>query len=222
MRMKIICVIPAFNEEKNIEKVVGGVRPLVDEIVVVDDCSIDRTGELAAARGATVLRHIINRDQGAALRTGNEYALANGADVIVHFDADGQFAAEEIKDVVAPIINGEADIVFGSRFLGKKSEIPRFKENVLFPLARIVNRFVLGINTTDPQSGFRAMSRKAAEQIIIEHRGRAHCSEILHKSFKQNLRVKEVPMTVVYHKFGLKLSDGLNILEDLFLAKLLD
>lgn len=220
--MNIYCIIPALNEEKTIAGVINGVKPFVSRVVVVDDCSADRTAELAAGQGAVVLRHIINRDQGAALRTGTEYALKNGAEIIVHFDGDGQFSAEEIKDVIAPITNGEADIVFGSRFLGKKSKMPRFKEKVLFPLARMVNYFVLGINTTDPQSGFRAMSKKTAEQIVIEHRGKAHCSEILHKAFKYNLRVKEVPMTVIYRRFGLKLSDGFRILKDLFLARLIN
>src|SRR5574344_520093 len=110
--MKVFCVIPAWNEEQNIGEVLEKLGAFVDEIVVVDDCSRDQTGLVAKKYGATVLRHPINRGQGAALQTGNSYALKNGADIIVHFDADNQFSAEEIPAVIAPLIAEEADIVF--------------------------------------------------------------------------------------------------------------
>lgn len=114
--MKISCVIPAYNEAKNIELVISKVKPLVDELIVIDDCSTDNTFELASQAGVTVLRHIINRGQGAALQTGNDYALAHGTDIIVHFDADDQFSAAEIKDVVRPILDNKADAVWFSFF----------------------------------------------------------------------------------------------------------
>lgn len=117
--MKIACVIPAYNEAKNIGPVLKKVLPLVDELIVVDDCSSDETNLIAKKYPVTVIRHPINRGQGAALQTGNEYALKNGADIILHFDADNQFKAEEIPIVLAPLIAGEAEAVFGSRFLGK-------------------------------------------------------------------------------------------------------
>src|SRR5574344_1308743 len=97
--MKVFCVIPAWNEEQNIGEVLEKLGAFVDEIVVVDDCSRDQTGLVAKKYGATVLRHPINRGQGAALQTGNSYALKNGA-----------------------------DIIFRSRFLGKKANLPFFKK----------------------------------------------------------------------------------------------
>jgi len=220
--MKIFCIIPAYNEEKNINQVIAKVKPLVDKIVIVDDGSTDKTRELAKTQGAKVLSHIINRGQGAALATGNQYALANGADIIIHFDADGQFLPEEIKDVIAPLQSGQADIVFGSRFLGKESNMPKFKKYVIIPLAHLVNKIFIGETLTDPQSGFRALTRGGAKKIKIEQDGMAHNSEIISQAFSHKLRIKEVPITVIYHNFGQRLSGGFKIIKDLILARLIN
>lgn len=219
--MRIICVIPAFNEAETIAKVVNSVKPYAEKIVVIDDCSNDKTGLLAENEGAFVLRHIINRGQGAALQTGDEYALLEGAEIIVHFDADGQFIAEEIKNIAKPIIQGEADAVFGSRFLSKKSDIPFLKKNIIIPLARLINKIFLDINLTDPQSGFRALSAEVAKNMKIEHAGMAHCSEILNKVIKAKYRIKEVPITVIYNNFGQRFSGGIKILKELFIGALI-
>jgi glycosyltransferase involved in cell wall biosynthesis len=213
--MKITCVIPAYNESKNINKVLDKVSPLVDEVIVVDDCSADNTYELVKLTKAIALRHPINRGQGAALQTGDEYALAHGADIIVHFDADDQFKAEEIKDLIVPIINGQADAVFGSRFLGS-ANFPFTKRVIIMPLARLINR-LFGIKMSDPQSGFRALNRTTLEKIKIENRGMAHCSEILYKTFKTKARVIEVPITVTYHEFGQSFGGGFKIIKDLLI-----
>lgn len=218
--MKIACVIPAWNEEKNIVKVINGVRPFVQEIIVINDRSQDKTGYLAKQAGAKLINHCINRGQGAALASGNEYALYLGADIIVHFDGDDQFLATEIMDMVKPIIENRADIVFGSRFLGKKTNFPFFKKYVIYPLAQMFSRIVLGIKLSDPQNGFRAMTAETARKIKIANRGMAHNSEIQTKAFAHKLRLVEVPITVIYHNFGQKLSGGLKIIKDLFIYKL--
>ncbi len=219
---KVFCIIPAYNEEETIGEVVREVKPLVDEVVVVDDGSQDQTAVLARTAGATVLRHLLNRGQGAALATGNKYALSRGAEIIVHFDADGQFRAEEISAMVAPIVRGEAEIVFGSRFLEKKSNLPWAKKNIILPLARLVNFVFLGIRLSDPQSGFRVLSSSAAQQIDITQDRMAHCSEIMSQAFRLKLRIKEVPITVFYRDFGQRFSGGLRILRDLFLGRILN
>lgn len=225
--MKIFCIIPAYNEEKTIIDVIKKVITVVENIVVVDDCSTDKTFELASKTEAVVLKHVLNRGQGAALETGDQFALRNGADVVVHFDADGQFLYNEILDILEPIQKEEVDIVFGSRFLSKKTKMPFIKENILFPIARKIN-YILGIRTSDPQSGFRALNRKALETIRIVNDGSAHCSEILSKAFKSNLKIKEVPITVVYKEYGQGLlggkgrgKGGLAIIKDLILSKFL-
>lgn len=226
---KIYCIIPAFNEAGVIAKVIEGVKPFVTQVVVIDDCSSDNTSEEARKTGVKVLRHVINRGQGAALQTGNEYALKYGADIIVHFDADGQFMASDIKEAVLLIANDEAEVVLGSRFLGKESNMPWTKRYLIMPIARLVNKILFQSNLSDPQNGFRVLSRVAAEKIIINNDGSAHCNEILHKIFHYKLRVKEIPITVVYNEFGQTLfggkgrgKGGFRIIKDLFLSFLID
>ncbi len=219
--MKKICVIPAYNEEEHIATVIERVRPFVEQIVVVNDCSRDQTAAIATEAGATVISHPINRGQGAALQTGNEYALKQGADIIIHFDADNQFQAEEIPDMIRPLETGVAEAVLGSRFLNKKSNLPAFKRQVIMPLGRLVNRLFFNIKLSDPQSGFRALSRQAVEQIKIENDGMAHCSEILHQLFAKKIKTVEVPITVTYHEFGQKLGGGFRIIKDLLIRKII-
>ncbi len=221
--MTIFCIIPAYNESKNIAQTVTSVLSYVDKVIIVDDCSQDKTIEEVGKinnEKIKILRHPINLGQGAALQTGNNYALRNGADIIVHFDADGQFLAEEISQVIEPIKNGEADIVFGSRFLNIKSDIPAFKKNIIMPLAKLFNFIFFGIKTSDPQSGFRAMTKEVAEKIKIENNRMAHCTEILAKAHKYKFRIKEVPITVLYKEFGQKFSGGFRIIKDLFFRKI--
>lgn len=217
--MIIACVIPAWNEEKYITRVIEKVKPLVNMVIVVDDCSQDKTYELAKQQEVIVLKHPINRGQGAALQTGSDYALQAGADVIVHFDADDQFSADEIKEIVKPIINEEADVVFGSRFLGKSSNLPAIKKYILLPLGRLVNS-LFGVKTSDPQSGFRAYSKKVAQSFRIENNNMAHCSEILIKLSQGPWKIKEVPITVIYHEYGQNFSGGIRIIKDLIIHKI--
>ncbi|MFW5888659.1 MAG: glycosyltransferase family 2 protein, partial [Patescibacteria group bacterium] len=232
--MKIFCVIPAYNEERNIKKVLENVIKYVDEAVVVDDRSQDNTSrEVRKAqidhkcskdlhqKKITLIRHPINRGQGAALQTGNSYSLARGADIIVHFDADGQFLAEEIPDLIKPIMEEKVDACFGSRFLGKRSNLPLLKEKLILPMGKIVNRLFFKIKTTDPQNGFRALSRQATLKIKIEQDKMAHCSEILHKAHKEKLRIKEVPITVIYHEYGQNFSGGVRIIKDIIIKRLI-
>jgi polyprenyl-phospho-N-acetylgalactosaminyl synthase len=219
--MKIFCVIPALNEEKTIAIVLDSVKKFVNNIVVVDDGSSDNTAKIARENNAHVIVHIINRGQGAALQTGNEYALSQGADIIVHFDADGQFLASEIDNIIEPLLSNKTDIVFGSRFLEIKSKIPFFKEKILMPAARTFNRFFLNVCLSDPQCGFRAMTAKAAKLITINNDGMAHCSEIIFKAFKFNLKIREAPVTVIYHRYGQGMAGGINIIKDIFLKSLL-
>jgi len=217
--MKLFCVIPAFNEAKTIVEVIKSVKPFADRVIIVDDGSADKTFELAKAQGVVALRHAINRGQGAALETGNRYALKKGAELIVHFDADGQFLAGEIKELTELIKSGRADIVFGSRFLGRESNMPAFKKLVIMPLARLMNRILFGADLSDPQCGFRAMNAKAAREIRITSDGMAHCSEIIGKAFRSGLKIKEAPITVVYREFGQNMSGGIRILKDLIYSK---
>ena len=202
--MKIFIIIPAWNEEERIAVVLEQLCALDYKIIVVDDGSSDQTYKIASSYPVTLLRH-----------------KARGADIIVHFDADGQFLVDEIKDVVQPILDNQADIVFGSRFLDKKSEIPWLKEKIYFPIGRIINRVLFGIKSSDPQSGFRAMTGQTARKIRIEQDDFSHCTEIMAKAFEYKLRIKEVPITVVYHRFGQNLAGGIKIVKDLLFSKII-
>lgn len=219
--MNTFIIIPAWNEEERIAVILEQLRVLDYKIVVVDDGSSDQTYKVVSRYPVALLRHKINRIQGAALQTGNDYALSRGADIIVHFDADGQFLVKEIPDIIKPILDNQADIVFGSRFLGKKSDIPWLKEKIYFPIAKIINRILFGIKSSDPQSGFRAMNRATAQKIRIEQDDFSHCTEIMAKAFEYKLRIKEVPITVVYHRFGQNLAGGIKIVKDLLFSKII-
>lgn len=221
--MKIFCVIPAYQEENNIKKVINEVLDLVDFLIIVDDGSSDQTYQVAneiISDKLKVLQHPINLGQGAALQTGNEYALKKGADIIVHFDADGQFLSQEIKKLVTVLIEEDLDIVFGSRFLEIKSDLPPLKKNLIMPLARIFNRLFFGIKTSDPQSGFRVFKARVASEIEIENNRMAHCTEILAKVHQKKLKMKELAITVLYSEFGQKFSGSFKIIKDLFFKKI--
>lgn len=202
VRENLFVVVPAYNEGPCLANVVGELREHYPHVVVVDDGSSDNTFEVAT-RGATyVLRHVINRGQGAAIQTGVEFALRHGAQFIVTFDADGQHRVEDIPAVLEPIWRGDCEIVLGSRFLGAAEDIPpmrrlTLKAAVLF--TRVVNR----VELTDAHNGFRAFSRRAAEHIHITLDRMAHASELIDQIRRSGLPVHEVPVRVRYTPYSL-------------------
>lgn len=203
MAQKIFIVIPAYNEEKTISDVVAGLKKEgYKNIIVVDDCSRDKTAERAKKAGATVLGHIINRGQGASLRTGMDYSLKQGAGIIVNFDADGQHNPKEVKNIIKPVIKGEAGVALGSRFLNKKSNVPLAKKIVL-KLGVLFTFIFSGIWLTDTHNGFRAFSRKAAQRIEIKQDRMEHASEIIDQIKREKIRYKEVPVTIRYTPYSM-------------------
>jgi polyprenyl-phospho-N-acetylgalactosaminyl synthase len=222
--MKVIAVIPAYQEAARIAKTVEAVRPYVDGIVVVDDGSEDGTVEAAREVDVAVLRHRVNRGQGAALRTGNEAALRLGADIIVHVDADGQHDPSFIPALVEPIRGSQSDIVFGSRFLGTVPEGMPMSRRGLLLAARTFNALLMGIprRVTDPQSGMRAMTADAARAVDFRQDRMAHCSEILRLATRSSFRWCEVPVRIRYTaeslSKGQKSTDAFKIAWQLFLG----
>ncbi|MDA2921756.1 glycosyltransferase family 2 protein [Patescibacteria group bacterium AH-259-L07] len=218
--MKIIIIIPAYNEENNIGAVLTELSQYPYHILVVDDGSTDTTADIVRTfPRVKLVQHMINRGMGAALQTGNEAALRLGVDIIVHFDADGQMLASEIEAMIGLITKGKADITLGSRFLSKKSNIPFFKEYFILKPARLVNWFFTGLWLTDAHSGWRAFTRDVAEKFQIKQDRMAHNTEIVHAINKFKLRYKEIPVTVVYNEFGQGVAGGLRIVKDLILSK---
>jgi glycosyltransferase involved in cell wall biosynthesis len=216
----IAAIIPAYNEEKRIGNVLEQVSPFVDEIIVIDDASSDGTVDAARRSGcAHILRHAINRGQGAALQTGAEYALLLGADILVHFDADGQMKASEIPRLIEPLQKGEADIVLGSRFLGSAIDMPLTRRWTL-TLSKLFTRMMSGVVVTDATCGFRALSRQAAEMAAFRLDRRAHASEVYDLIHIHKLRYREVPVTITYTKEtlekGMSFSDSFHLLREFF------
>jgi len=208
--MKTWIVIPAYNEGPKLAEVIRGVRGYADELVVIDDGSVDNTGEIAQAEGVYVLTHRINRGQGAALATGIEFALRNGANAIVTFDSDGQHSAEDVPKMIAPITSGEAEAVLGSRFLKNTHNTPTVRKYVL-KAGLLFTRILSRIKVTDTHNGFRALSRKAAEQIEIRQDRMAHGSEILDQISKKKIKFVERPVTITYTDYSrAKGQDNLN------------
>ena len=205
--MKVIAVLPAYNEAAVISDVIARLNAFVDRVVVVDDGSSDSTGDLAKRAGAFVVRHLINRGQGAALETGTRLALDFGADVIIHFDADGQHDSKDIAAMIAPITERQMDVVLGSRFLGKAVSFPIGRRLILH-LGILFTCFFSGLKLTDVHNGFRAFSRAAAMQISLTHDGMAHASEILDIIADKNLRYVEVPVTIHYTAYSLGRGQG--------------
>lgn len=194
--MNIIALIPAYNEEKTIERAVNDVKAHVDTVVVIDDGSHDQTGQYAEKAGAVVVSHPENRGVGAAVKTGMERGLELGADILVSIDADGQFDADDIPRLLAPILCDEADFVTGSRFLLENPAMPRVKRmgNTLFTW--LVN-VLTHSSFTDTQCGFRALSREAALRITL-FGDFTYTQETFLDLVSKKMRMKEIPVKVAY------------------------
>jgi len=200
-RQNVFVVIAAYNEGPAIESVVGEVTALYPNVVVVDDGSSDDTFAGARKCRVHVLRHLINRGQGAALQTGIDYALKRGARYVVTFDADGQHRVEDVGATVSPIYRGEYDICLGSRFLGRAVDMP-MKRRLALRAAVLFTRIVSRVKVTDTHNGLRAFSRRAAERINLTLDRMAHASEIIDSVRQSGLPYCEVPVQVRYTKYS--------------------
>ena len=212
-------VIAAYNEAVIIGRVVTEVRRAGYPVVVVDDGSKDTTAQVAKSSGATVIQHPFNLGQGAALQSGIDLALANGAEVIVTFDADGQHGAADISRLAEALAEENADFVLGSRFLEASSNIPRLRR-LLLKAATVFTRITTGLRLTDAHNGLRAMTRRGAGAIRLRQNRMAHASELLDQIGASGLHYVERPVTVHYSAYsiakGQKTSDSVVILLDLF------
>ena len=209
--MKLSIVIPAYNEASTIGEVIQQVLSLdppdiQKEIIVVDDGSSDRTGEIARSKGAIVVRHLMNRGVGGALGTGIEAALRWGADIVVTCDADGQHSPADIIRVIEPVQKGVADMVIGSRML-ESSGMP-WTRRMANRLANLVTSVLFGIWTTDSQSGLRAFSRFAVERVQITANRYEALSEIVAEIDQHHLRLEEVPIRAIYTEYSLSKGQG--------------
>jgi len=196
--MNVIAVIPAYNEEIAIGSVVLKTKPHVDTVFVVDDGSCDETAAIAEAAGAVVMRHEMNGGYGAALKSCFEIAKKTNTDAMIILDADGQHNPNDIARLIEPILNNEADIVIGSRFICNiQNNVPAYRKVGMKIIDSIANKD-MKTKVSDTQSGFRAYSKKAVFSICISELGMGAGAEILIDASSKKLRIAEVPISVRY------------------------
>ena len=196
--MKIIVGIPAFNEEKNIAKIITRLNKITDYIVVCNDGSTDLTSEIAQKMGAVVINHKKNLGYGGAIRSIFLKSREMDGDILVTFDADGQHRIEDIEHVINPIINNQADLVIGSRFLDdSEKEVPQYRKVGIKVITKITN-VSLNQKLTDSQSGFRAYSKKVLNELSPSELGMGISTEILIKASSKNFKILEVPIKILY------------------------
>ena len=195
--MKITVGIPAYNEEKNIAKIIVELKKVADQIIVCDDGSTDSTSMIAEALGAIVIKHSKNLGYGAAIRSIFNKAKEYNNDALVTFDADGQHNVNDISGVVDPILNNKADVVIGSRFLKNSKEVPEYRKFGIKLITKVTN-LSLKESLTDSQSGFRAYSKKVLEKLNLTDKGMGVSTEILIKSNNYGFSIGEVPIGISY------------------------
>ena len=197
---KIVAVIPAYNEEDALADVIAKTFNHVDDVIVIDDGSIDRTAEIAREAGARVISHSINLGKGEALKSG--FKAIEDDSIIVTIDGDGQHNPDEIPKLVKPIIEDDADLVNGSRYMnGPEENTPAYRR-VGQKVLDIATNISAGINVTDSQSGFRAFSNKSRDVFRFKDTGFGIESEMLVDAAEAGLKIVEVPITVRYDVDG--------------------
>ncbi len=196
----VFLVVPAYNEEKHVEKVLTDIAGLGYNIILVNDGSPDNTLKISREvqkkypHQIHIVSHLINRGLGAALKTGMTVALKYNAKYIITFDADGQHNFEDISKVIKPLKSGKVDAVIGSRIFEDMPASKRFANRVMNLLTFIFYR----VKVKDSQSGLRAFSAIAASEIDVVSSGYGVSSEFIKEIKENNILFDEVPITTIY------------------------
>ena len=200
--MKVVAVVPAYNEASHVGEVVRGAKKHIEQVIVVDDGSHDGTAENAARAGALVIAHAMNSGPGAATMTGFHAARVLKADIVVTLDADGQHNPDDIPVLLAPVLAGQADIVIGTRFRGPRNTIP-FLRRLFNGLGNVFTYITTGKYVSDSQSGFKVFGSQALHAIDLHLSGFEFCTEIIRETVKHRWRVVEIPIRVTYSEYTL-------------------
>ncbi|HEX6711374.1 MAG TPA: glycosyltransferase family 2 protein [Rubrobacter sp.] len=201
---EVLIVVPAYDEEGGIREVL---RRIPDEVlghevktVVVDDGSTDATASIARAEGVPVVTHVVNRGQGDALRTGFAIARAEKSQVVVNLDADGQYKPEELDRLVGPIVEGKADFVLGSRFMGYYQEAGSVRHVGVVFFSRLIS-LLTGVRVSDCTNGYRAIRVSELHKLNLRE-DRFNANEIILEALKHKLRFEQVPVSMMSRAAG--------------------
>ena len=215
MKSKTLIIIPAYNEEESIGAVISDLKSSgYEDIIVVDDGSLDQTKKIAIEKGAKVLSHPVNIGLGGAISTGLTYAKKHTYKYAITIDADGQHKISDAKKIYEELKTNSADIVIGSRLDQLLKKYPlRFTVNIL---SNIFIMLLSGKYVSDTQSGLKGYGSKAIKKIQISTSGYEYSSEIILSAQKQKLTIKEIPIEAIYTDYskrkGQKLSNAINIM----------
>src|SRR3990170_3859244 len=213
---KMLVIMPAYNEAESIQGVIAAVKKEIPQadILVINDGSRDTTSHIAKGLGVTVIDLPYNMGIGAAMQTGYRYAAAHGYDIAVQVDADGQHPPDQVKYLLSPIVEQRADVVIGSRFLGKGKYHPSFVRNIGMKIFSILVSLIMCRRATDTTSGFRAVNTKAirffaqnypedypeVEAVVLLHKAGFHIAEV---PVKMEARVggqsSTTPLQAIYY-----------------------
>lgn len=212
---KVLVIIPAYNEEGSVRKVIEEVRRHLPhgEILVVNDGSTDSTGDIAEKEGVFVLEHPYNMGIGATMQTGFLFASRNGYDLAIQVDGDGQHDPGYIKELISPILEGKVHLVIGSRYLEKKGFKSTFLRRVGIRFFSILFRILTGEKVTDPTSGFRALNQKVIHFFSKEYPPDYPEAESLVLLRKKGFTFKEIPVVMRERQGGVS---SINLLRSVY------
>jgi len=215
----VYVVVALYNEESVIKGVIDGLHEHFSNVVCIDDGSTDNSAEVAEKAGAIVIRHPMNLGQGAALQTGIASCRAQeDMEYVVTFDGDGQHRVEDVLDMLSYSRRRDLAIVFGSRFLDKRTK-PGFKKKVVLKVAVLITRVVTGLQLTDAHNGLRVLRRDAVAHVNLIQDRMSHATEIVQQLAESKLPWREFPVEVLYTDYsrakGQSILNSINILFDL-------
>jgi glycosyltransferase involved in cell wall biosynthesis len=222
--VKVCVIVPCYNEEQVVKKVLQDIKAHFKEVICVDDGSSDNSGNEIIKSGATLIEHPINLGAGAAIQTGIDYALQDpDVKLFITIDADGQHNIKDAVAMVEYLQRHNLDIVFGSRFIGNVESIHPIKKMFL-KIAALFSTTTTGVKLTDPHIGLRVFNRKFAENLKLSLPDFTHASEVIHRIKEGDYKYDEVPVTVTYSDYskakGQPMINAINITVDLLINRI--
>jgi len=203
--MKTLIIIPAYNEEENIKEVIDGVKKEEPDakILVIDDGSSDSTASVVKnTKKADIIMLPHNLGIGGAVQTGFKYARKNTYDMVVRVDADGQHRAEEIRDVMQPVVEKKADMVIGSRFLAETGGYPILTRRIGQKIIAFFTSLIARQKITDSTSGFRCYNKRATTLLSKYYPTDSPGGEEIIFLQKNAIKIKEVPISIKMREKG--------------------